>query len=38
MKVCTLCGDGALDNEEECDDKNSLMRDGCSDCSIDDGY
>jgi len=35
----TLCGNGALDAGEQCDDGNLLNGDGCSDsCQIDEGW
>jgi cysteine-rich repeat protein len=34
--VCSkLCGNGALDNGEACDDGNSVAADGCSACGVD---
>ena len=39
-EVCTLlCGNGALDPNEECDDHNIVDSDGCSSsCNVDQGY
>ena len=38
--VCALlCGDGALDQSETCDDSNASSGDGCSsNCNVEDGY
>jgi cysteine-rich repeat protein len=37
--VILVCGDGALDPREGCDDDNSLARDGCSGvCAVEPGY
>jgi cysteine-rich repeat protein len=33
-----ICGDGFLDINEECDDKNDLPRDGCYLCKIEPNY
>ncbi len=34
-----VCGDGGLDNDEDCDDGNKLSGDGCSSkCEIEKGY
>ena len=34
----STCGNGVLDNDEECDDKNVVTLDGCSSCAIDAFY
>jgi cysteine-rich repeat protein len=31
---CTLCGNGIVEPDEECDDSNDVRWDGCNDCSI----
>ena len=37
-QTCTLkCGDGIVITED-CDDGNSILNDGCSDCRIDFNY
>lgn len=34
--ICSSCGDGILHSStEECDDKNSIINDGCTSCKID---
>ncbi len=34
-----ICGNGILENTEECDDKNLKSNDGCSNsCKIESGY
>ncbi len=33
-----ICGNGKLDANEECDDLNSIEKDGCTNCQIDVGY
>jgi cysteine-rich repeat protein len=30
-----VCGDGVVDEEEECDDENGVLNDGCSECTRD---
>lgn len=38
MCVATLCGNGALDDDEECDDGNGTNSDGCdNDCTVSAG-
>ena len=32
------CGDGNLDDGEECDDGNTVSGDGCTGCLIDKGF
>jgi len=32
------CGDGIITSDEECDDGNSNDTDGCSNCTVDDGF
>ena len=32
------CGNGVINAGEECDDGNSVLNDGCSDCTIDIGW
>ncbi len=32
------CGDGTVGNLEFCDDGNSTPNDGCTNCTVDDGY
>ncbi|CAD8133190.1 unnamed protein product [Paramecium pentaurelia] len=32
------CGDGLIKDIEQCDDANSIVRDGCTNCLIDPGY
>ncbi|MFA6523040.1 MAG: DUF4215 domain-containing protein [Candidatus Peribacteraceae bacterium] len=34
----TVCGDGLLRGEEECDDGNEVLGDGCLACSIEHGW
>ena len=37
--VCELnCGNGRVQSPEECDDGNTVGGDGCSSCSIDEGF
>lgn len=41
MSTCELldtCGDGVIDPEEECDDGDMMVADGCSGCRIDPLY
>jgi cysteine-rich repeat protein len=33
--VCAVCGDGAIDAGEECDDGNQTPFDGCTQCNLD---
>ena len=33
-----VCGDGAIDGVEECDDGNADPDDGCTACVVDEGY
>lgn len=33
----SVCGDGVLDNGEDCDDGNNVSSDGCSACSVEPG-
>jgi fibro-slime domain-containing protein len=32
------CGDGLLQNDEQCDDKNTVDHDGCTSCKVDSGW
>ncbi len=37
--VVVLCGDGKLEGDEKCDDKNSKNKDGCSStCQVEEGF
>ncbi len=33
-----ICGNGALDGDEACDDGNATDDDGCTACAVDDGF
>lgn len=33
-----ICGNGALDTDEGCDDGNATDGDGCTGCAVDDGF
>ncbi len=33
--VATTCGDGVIDASEECDDGNTMLADGCSNCVLE---
>ena len=35
---CNLCGNGAINAPEVCDDGNFLDMDGCTNCAIDTGF
>lgn len=36
--VPTICGDGVVNGDEECDDENVVTLDGCDLCAVEDGY
>eukprot|EP00736_Rhodelphis_marinus_P011294 Rmarinus@m.22497 len=36
--VVALCGNGILDDSEQCDDMNDISGDGCTKCFIDSGF
>lgn len=37
IAVPNMCGDGAIDGEEECDDGNTVAGDGCYECLAECG-
>ncbi|MBI5505343.1 MAG: DUF4215 domain-containing protein, partial [Deltaproteobacteria bacterium] len=36
--ACAACGDGLLQPDENCDDGNTIVADGCSTCEVDSCY
>jgi cysteine-rich repeat protein len=32
--TCSICGDGVIEGDEQCDDANLVLWDGCNDCTI----
>jgi cysteine-rich repeat protein len=39
LDVCSVCGNGAVEEQEQCDDGNTVGSDGCSSgCTVEPGY